>query len=214
MPRSYCAGADARRGRCSDLRRRRRRWDNGANSEVGHSGAWDQSPASRKEEVKGQPQVTYVLRGILKSLFFHTHWRQLALPSLLTVRRTLKSGLTPEEALALGLTDGPDPWGCPRTNRVAVDTQLQLPAANYVFSCFCLLCLSDEAATLMFCFKATKPNSEQEERRHIDRLLFWNLYSWCCLCTKCKPDFIYLNNCLNPKGYFSSWGSSRILFIQ
>lgn len=33
------------------------------------------------------------------------------LPSLLTVRRTLKSGLTPEEALALGLTDCPDPEG-------------------------------------------------------------------------------------------------------
>lgn len=53
----------------------------------------------------------------------------------------------------------------------------QLSAFNLVLSCFCLLCLSDDAATLIFCFKATKPNSKREERRYINGLMYCNLYS-------------------------------------
>lgn len=55
--RSRYAGVDASRGGQSDLWRRRRRRDHGADSEVGNSGSGNQSPAQREEEVQSQPQV-------------------------------------------------------------------------------------------------------------------------------------------------------------
>lgn len=69
MSRSHYAGTDASHGGCSDLWRWCCRWDNGANSEVGHSGPWNQSPTPRKEEVKGQPQVMYGLKEYLNPVF-------------------------------------------------------------------------------------------------------------------------------------------------
>lgn len=62
-----------------------------------------------------------------------THWKSFykSFSSLLAVRRTLKNGLTPEEALALGLTDSPDTQTWPSslllTVLIAVETQLRSP---------------------------------------------------------------------------------------
>lgn len=219
MSRSHYAGTGASHWGCSDLWRWCCRWDNGANSEVGHSGPWNQSPTPRKEEVKGQPQVMYGLKEYLNPVFTLTEdyiWY------LFMARSNLKFITEPEKKMCWVFNDirwCKDfecmvvnysyhlswQWGglwrvvWPQRKLLHWDSLIalipkgdheptalswipsssfrQLSAFNYVFSCFCLLCLSDEAATLIFCFKATKHNSEHEERRYINGLMYCNLYS-------------------------------------
>lgn len=217
MSRSHNAGTDASRGGCSDLWRRCCRWDNGANSEVGHSGACNQSPATRKEEVEGQPQVMYDLREHLNPVLTLADdhiW------DLFVARSNLNSLQNQEKCVEYLMTSGDVRFECmvanysrrlswqwgglwrvvwPQRKLLHWDSPIalmpqgdheptalpwmpsssfrQLSAFNYVSSCFCLLCLSDEAATLIFCFKATNPNSEHEERRCTNTLVYCNLDS-------------------------------------
>lgn len=72
MSRAHSAATDAGRGGCTDLWRRRCWWDHGADSEVGHSGSRNQSPAPREEEVKGQPQVMYGLNEYFNPILMYT----------------------------------------------------------------------------------------------------------------------------------------------